>query len=334
MGLHSKYASATVTYPNPLTSPDAFLNFLVKHVQRNNYDCIIPIHTYTFFLLTKHRKLFESYTKIPPPKFEVFYKAYDKQQLNRVAAAHNIPIPRTYKSEPLEQLRTKILQYPVVVKPAQHHTVGIAICHSFDELQVAYRQFNIAYGACIIQDYIPNGGEYGVYTLFNDKLMPVALTVQQRLRTLNKYGGVSTLRQTVVYDELVDIAFRLLKHLQWSGVAMVEFRIDKRDGTPKVIEINPRFWGSLQLSIFAGVDFPYLLYRLVTGEDVLSNLEYAKGIRCRWFLGDIIGFWHSRNKRRELRSFLDPTIYSDDLTIDDPKPLLSMRLGILRGLKR
>ena len=41
----------------------------------------------------------------------------------------------------------------------------------------------------------------------------------------------------------------------------IEFRIDSRDGVPKIMEVNPRFWGSLQLSILSGVDFPYLLYK-------------------------------------------------------------------------
>ena len=31
---------------------------------------------------------------------------------------------------------------------------------------------------------------------------------------------------------------------------------------PKLIEVNPRFWGSLALAIYAGIDFPYLLYKL------------------------------------------------------------------------
>jgi len=43
---------------------------------------------------------------------------------------------------------------------------------------------------------------------------------------------------------------------------MVEFRVDARDGTAKLMEVNPRFWGSLQLSILSGADFPYLLYNL------------------------------------------------------------------------
>ena len=48
----------------------------------------------------------------------------------------------------------------------------------------------------------------------------------------------------------------LLDELNWHGVAMVEFKVTE-DGTPYLMEINTRFWGSLQLAIDAGVDFPY-----------------------------------------------------------------------------
>ena len=67
---------------------------------------------------------------------------------------------------------------------------------------------------------------------------------------------------------------------------MVEFLVAD-DGTPYLMEVNTRFWGSLQLAIDAGVDFPYLLYRVFTGEEVPAELGYREGVRLRWLLGDL-----------------------------------------------
>lgn len=39
---------------------------------------------------------------------------------------------------------------------------------------------------------------------------------------------------------------------------MVEWKVDLRDGRPKLMEINPRFWGSLELAVRSGVNFPSL----------------------------------------------------------------------------
>jgi hypothetical protein len=66
----------------------------------------------------------------------------------------------------------------------------------------------------------------------------------------------------------------------------VEFKLDQADNTPKLMEINGRFWGSLQLAIDAGVDFPSILLQTVTGEPVQPVDAYRIGVKSRWLLGD------------------------------------------------
>jgi predicted ATP-grasp superfamily ATP-dependent carboligase len=84
---------------------------------------------------------------------------------------------------------------------------------------------------------------------------------------------------------------RLLKKLKWRGVAQVEYLEDERDGVLKLMEINPRFWDSLQTVIQAGVDFPHLLYQISTEGDVDPELEYRSGEICRSMLpGEILYF--------------------------------------------
>ena len=68
---------------------------------------------------------------------------------------------------------------------------------------------------------------------------------------------------------------------------MVEFKVDERDNIPKLMEINGRFWGSLQLAIDAGVDFPALLIETVEKNHVPPLGNYAIGVRTRWLMGDI-----------------------------------------------
>ena len=63
--------------------------------------------------------------------------------------------------------------------------------------------------------------------------------------------------------ELARLGERFVSEAAWTGVVMVEFKKSARDGRYYVIEVNPKFWGSLQLSIAAGVDFPLLLYQLL-----------------------------------------------------------------------
>jgi len=321
--LFSKYCSKKIIYPNPRVDPRSFLKYLLKIVKTNTYDCIIPSHTYTVFLLSKYRDFFSDYVELPPPDFNVFCNAYDKTKLLKIAMKNGIICPETYFTDDLDEIVSIVRQYPVVVKPSRRHAVGIAICKKESELREKYIKMSSKYGHCFVQEYIPNDGEFGVYTIFNFNSEPIALTVHKRNRTLYPYGGVSTFRGTVRNENLVKIAFELLKKINWSGVAMVEFRIDARDGIPKLIEINPRFWGSLQLSVLAGVDFPYMLYKLMMHEDTTPMLCFKEGVLCRWIGGDITGFFHCSNKLGFILDFLKPNINYDILSLRDPGPFFT-----------
>jgi predicted ATP-grasp superfamily ATP-dependent carboligase len=86
---------------------------------------------------------------------------------------------------------------------------------------------------------------------------------------------------------LVTSGLRLLEVLNWNGVAMIECRRDAVTGRHVVMEINGRLWGSLQLAIDAGVDFPALLVRCALGQPVQPPTDYRVGVRTRWFWGDV-----------------------------------------------
>ena len=68
---------------------------------------------------------------------------------------------------------------------------------------------------------------------------------------------------------------------------MVEFKYDSKTSTPYLMEINGRFWGSLQLAIDAGVDFPRLLLEAGYGQTPARVIEGRPGLRLRWLLGDV-----------------------------------------------
>ncbi len=68
--------------------------------------------------------------------------------------------------------------------------------------------------------------------------------------------------ESIALDEALESSgVRLLDALDLRGVAMVECKREVGTGRPVVMEANGRFWGSLQLAIDAGVDFPELRHR-------------------------------------------------------------------------
>jgi hypothetical protein len=128
----------------------------------------------------------------------------------------------------------------------------------------------------------------GIFLLFN-RGAPVAVFGHRRLRELPPSGGISVLRESVPVDPLLrDSAVRLLARLSWHGVAMAEYKLDRERGTSFLMEVNGRFWGSLQLAIDAGIDFPFLLCQLATENAVQPPDAYQVGVKSRWLLGDFL----------------------------------------------
>src|SRR5438034_1096161 len=116
----------------------------------------------------------------------------------------------------------------------------------------------------------------------------VAMFAHRRLREKPPTGGVSVYRESIPLEQrLVGPGLRLLEALDWSGVAMIECKRDLATGREMVMEVNGRFWGSLQLAIDAGIDFPALLVRCAAGETVPQTGDYRVGVRSRWFWGDV-----------------------------------------------
>ncbi|HEY6767040.1 MAG TPA: ATP-grasp domain-containing protein, partial [Candidatus Sulfotelmatobacter sp.] len=99
-------------------------------------------------------------------------------------------------------------------------------------------------------------------------------------------GSGSSLRTSVAIDsEVRDASLAILTALRWHGVAMVEFR-QNGASAPVFMEVNGRFWHSLPLACYAGMDFPVLLARMAEDGDIPVTRNYAQGIRCRWLVGD------------------------------------------------
>jgi predicted ATP-grasp superfamily ATP-dependent carboligase len=123
--------------------------------------------------------------------------------------------------------------------------------------------------------------------------------------------------------EMLSAGLTLLQALCWDGIAMVEFRKSSRDGRFYLIEINPRFVGSLELAIAAGVDFPWLFAQLAANRPVVGPTRYRVGLRYRWLLSKNVAdaFERPLGYVLDVLSVLRPDTRCD-LALRDPRPHL------------
>ncbi|HWR36976.1 MAG TPA: ATP-grasp domain-containing protein [Clostridia bacterium] len=292
----SRWASAEVSYPSPLTHPSEFRSFMREHIGRHPYSILLPMTDVTVQLLSTDADFLSQRVLLPLPGTDQVRRVQDKAFVLSEARQLGIGIPQTYwvsGAAELEALSGRV-QYPVVVKPRLSWLLrdgewgrgGVEYAHNAEELFATYSRCHAQIPLPLIQEHLEGEGR-GVFVLLWRGELKAAFC-HRRIREKPPSGGVSVYSESVPpNDELIEKSVSLLRRLGWEGPAMVEFKIDAKTGEPKLMEINGRFWGSLQLAIEAGVNFPVLLYRLAAGEEVQPQMEYSVGTKNRWLLGDL-----------------------------------------------
>jgi predicted ATP-grasp superfamily ATP-dependent carboligase len=320
----SRYATESVLYANPYLSPTEFINDIISAIKYHKVDILLPMTDITVYTTLSHIGELSPLAHIPLVTYDQYQKASDKIRLMRMAEQLSVPIPRTlYIDTPESVDIEKILNTispPFVLKPQasiinhQHqiHHVEVVIVNNKMEFINALDKGIAFRHPFMIQEKIDGPG-IGIFALCQ-KGAPIAIFSHRRLREKPPWGGVSVLSEsTIPNPDAKEYALKLLNELDWDGVAMVEFKQDHKRGLPVLLEINARFWGSLQLAIDSGVDFPYLLYLQSQKASDFSNIEY-KHSRLRWLMGDIDNLYitlKSRktklpyNSRNKLRAIID-----------------------------
>jgi len=333
--LFSRYCTKRFIYPSPAGHQERFIEHLERELREGNYNVIMPTEWGTQRLLTESvtRQRLERYTRIPYANAFLAERVNDKAFVMNHAMGRGISIPNTYFPSGSEHL-IKIAQnlaYPVLIKPrSSSGSRGIARAGNKEELLVSYKKVHQKYPFPLVQERIPpGGGAYGVGVLLNFQSHVRASFVYRRIREYPVSGGPSTLRESARNDLVREIAESLLQSLQWIGVAHVEFKVDPRNGQPKLLEVNPRFWGSLSLAIESGMDFPFLLYRMAMEGDIETVRDYKVGVRCRWLIpGDMLHFIMNPQRFKLRPHFFDFSMKDDILSREDPLPTLGRALSL------
>lgn len=318
----SRHSKRFFSYPSPRLQPERFIEVLAGLVREQHIDILLPMTELTTMLLLTHQDAFPCVV-IPFPAMSQVDALANKCTLIRTAESLDLPVPRTwYVDDPVNPPDFHdVAPYPVVLKPGrswlqmqdQWHRAGVKFpanqqtLNKMLESEPAFKAHPY-----MIQECVAGQGQ-GIFALY-DKGKPLAFFAHRRLREKPPSGGVSVLSESVTVDpKLERYARALLDNADWHGIAMVEFKVSA-DGTPYLMEINTRFWGSLQLAIDAGVDFPWLLYQVASGMKPDTVTDYKTGIRLRWLLGDLDSLYLILRDRRNslrlrleaLRRFLTP----------------------------
>lgn len=363
MALHSRYTKTRFVYPSPYTHQEDFIACVkAEAIRLGEKPVVFAFSDATYLsLYAKREELAEHVTLIFPDTKSVEI-AFDKAATYSLARVSGIPTITTYTPETKEEVTRlgETLSYPCVIKTRRSvtwkDTVGIFGSASFvknaHELVRKFSDLKEKLGESpLIQDLLL-GEEYGVEMLAHEG-MPYALVTHHRIRSLSPTGGASVLKETLHAGELKSTletyAQKLVEKLAWSGPIMVEFKVDSDSREPYLMEINGRFWGSLPLSVTAGVDMPLLYYKQAKEDVVPKEVVTAQeGIITNHFLGDVRHLLRVLFARDHMRTLLYPKRLTalrefcmlplgtkpDVWSFADPKPSLMEFIDVISRLKK
>lgn len=288
----SRYAAASIRVPDPLTRPSEFLPAVAELVRARAVRVVVPVtEPSSFALLDAADSLAPAV--IAGPTLPQFRAITDKENLLAVAREVGLATPaqlRLTRAEDAAGSALESLEFPVVVKPTRTVREGAihTVTYALDRNALLARLQALPESAypVLVQQRIVGPGA-GVFLLRWDSRI-LATFAHERIRETPPSGGASVYSQSVALDpDLLAGATRLLERFDWRGVAMIEFKRDASTGRAYVMEVNGRLWGSLQLAIDAGVDFPTLLVDAALGRPVATPPAYRTGVRLRWWWGDV-----------------------------------------------
>jgi hypothetical protein len=136
------------------------------------------------------------------------------------------------------------------------------------------------YRKAMVQGYVPGRGAGAFFLRWSGRT--VARMMHLRLHEMPHTGGASSLRRSWWHEAMMSDAEVKLAHLGWKGVAMVEYRWDIETDRFYLMEMNLRFWGSLHLALYAGVDFPRMLADAFLFDQMPEEVvEARRDVICR-----------------------------------------------------
>lgn len=315
------YTSRYCTEPVHLsTSPAdviAYKNELVQLARRPDVATIIPIRECDVYVLAKYHHEFAEHVSLVIPDFETLKKAHDRLQLAKEAEKAGVPVANTRLVSNIDQWDTDVViksrynlltvdyidSYPPGTVQEQKHIQFLpkTIEPDADALREGLHHEPIA------QDFVPQAKKH-LYCALWEHGEPRATYQHEQLRQNSWVGGGGVYRESVQTPEVDAVAADLLRHLEWHGLACIEYVKDATTGEWKFLEINPRVWQSIPEAVRANADFPYYYWLAAHGKSDQIDPSYTIGMKCHNAYGEL---GHLVSVVRDDSPFVDrPKIYT------------------------
>jgi len=331
----SRYARRSLAWPSDGEDRVAFLCDLAESEGIGGW-ALVPTADETAALVARHHDELGRYFTHTVAPWEVVSQAYDKRLTYELADRVGVPCPRTAYPRTRDDAAAADVGFPAVLKPTVKESFNRLTAAKAWRVDGKVELLERYAEACalvdpatlMVQELVPGGGEtqFSYAALCVDGLPLATVTARRTRQYPADFGRASTYVETVDCPELAEPSLRLLRELRFDGLIEIEYKRDPRDGVLKVLDMNPRVWGWHTLCGRAGVDFPYLLWLLVSGEPVPATHARAGVGWLRFTTDTPTALKELYSKRLPLREYVRSLRRPRESAIfawDDPVPGLA-----------
>jgi predicted ATP-grasp superfamily ATP-dependent carboligase len=339
MSRFSRYCKSFTKLPDFFAEPDAYFEQVCMALKKTGAKVLLPSHE-DVELIIKSRDKLPSDIMVAVPDYEMWDTAEDKLKYVDYVTKNGCPVPKTFcisSREELEKVESEI-SFPVVIKTRMGNSAkGVRVAKNKEEFYGHFfdlvETYKLPSGRWpIIQEYVC-GQKVGVLGVYNKGKHVASIVFDIKRSKGASNFGTSTYRVTIDDPVTKQQAINAMESLNWHGVVDMDWLRDA-DGKAQLIDINGRLGGATALTVFSGMDLPYLWYLVAIDEQDIPSVTTYANIKARWIIGDCLGFLDSLKQGKFVESlqFVMPQwrCHHDDFCLSDPLPFVFEALDYLK----
>jgi len=278
--MQSRHRKGAVEIPDPTSDEEAFMEKIGEF--EGSFDVLMPFGHNATVAISQNLEAIGIPTQVP--SYSILRTGHDKALTVEACIRLGVPCPRTWSEHEDPP------SYPVVIKARKNCGIQTGIRYARDRVELEAgleemkRQPNVGnlsrYDDPLVQEMVPGPIHDCVGIYQNGE--PKALLTQVRAETTPVKGGVGAYNRTTENPELIELTRRLLDGISWHGPFQAEYKLDSRDDRYKLLELNPKMWGTMKLSMKAGINVPEMAMEVALGRDVEPSFDYRFGVKNIW----------------------------------------------------
>ena len=329
----SRHVRGSDVVSNPFRSPREFVRDLAAVVGKRRIDILLPVHE-DALAVRRFSDLLPNDLMVIAPDLEDLLVGVDKRAIVRVAEKAGVPVPETFEPATAAETSEAAVKLgdPLILKTRRGNSgKGVMFVKSHADAAALWsgmiRRFGLPSGRePIVQEYI-EGDLYGSCFLASGGSVK-AVFLEKYLRWKEGKFGTSVLREPLDWPLLAEYTRKIAKELRWTGIGHLDFVGRREENRAWLLEMNPRFWGALNMAVQNGYDFPLGLVTMYEkGEpDPTAFLPKAEPVKSLWIVGELIAGLkeNGRSKTASLITsfwrilFPGPGVVYDDFRWGDP----------------